>query len=304
MQSLIMSSITPTEFLYFPKLPVELRRMVWDQALPATLDFQRFNAEIAHHPNCVKSNKSESLVLCLTPHDDFVHITSGYRGLLGACKESNTIASVEVPFHLPINYLAPDANGSLIVRFASVPFNPDGQLCISGLGPALHAASEGDGARGMDLRWSYWPDNLAEDIKCASFPKIKNLTIALDSAKDSESEWRFLRGWDDRAFHKMALRMINLETVALVDEEALDLRQKIDAETFNSMHKPAPVVRPSEDDDGWNHDLDEPSAVRIPWVKLYADLQFDFATFKFINRYKTLSHYEAWTCDQSGLWLL
>ncbi|KAK7703468.1 hypothetical protein SLS64_009138 [Diaporthe eres] len=131
-----MTSIAPTEFPSFTVLPPELREIVWDEALP-TLDIQRFNAEVAPHPKFPKSNKSEDLVLCLNPHDDFIQLTSGYVGLLGACRESRWAAVAKTKAFLPINYVARDTDGSSAVRFARVPFNPDGHLCIGSLGPVL-----------------------------------------------------------------------------------------------------------------------------------------------------------------------
>lgn len=280
-----MNSIKPTEFSSFLKLPFELRTMIWGEVLPTRLDYQRFNAEIARHPNSIDGNP-ESFVLCLSPHEDYLQLTSGFRGLLGACRESNAIASQSITQDLPINYLAPDGRGYFEVRFARVPFNPDGQLCISGLGPAFHAAVGGDGARGIDLRWSCDADILAESIQCVTLAEVKHLTITLDPAKDFESKRRFMLGWDDRAFDNLAVRMPNLEKVALIDEGVLNERQLMDAEDFNWMHQPAVVVHPGEDDDGWDYEMDEPSKVRIPWMKLYDHFKSSLNTFEAINQFK------------------
>ncbi|KAL1877960.1 hypothetical protein Daus18300_002314 [Diaporthe australafricana] len=282
-----MNSINPTEFSSFLKLPLELRMMIWVEALPTRLDYQRFKAEIARHPDSIDGRRPDSFVLCLSPHEDFLQLTSGLRGLLGACRESHAIASQNITHVLPINYLAPDGKGSFDVRFARVPFNADGQLCISGLGPAFHAAAEEDGARGMDLRWSCDSDILAEGIQCVTLPEVKHLTITRDPARDFESKRRFMLGWDDCAFNNLAVRMANLEEVALIDEGVLSERQHIDAETFNWMHQPATVVRPGEDDDGWDYEIDEPSAVKIPWMKLYDHFKSSLNTFEAINQFKS-----------------
>lgn len=278
-----MSFTAPTEFLSFPKLPFELRQMVWDEVLP-TLDLQRFNAEIAPNPNYPNSKKSEDLVLCLTPNQDLVQLTSGYLGLLGACHESRWAAVSKIKCYLTINCITRDANGTLAVRSARVPFNPDGHLCISGLGPAFDDAAEGYGARGVELQASHWSKTLAENIQCVTFSEIRNLTISLDSPRNFESKYQLMRGWDDRVFDIMAKRMINLETVALVDEGVLNERHQIPPKDFEWLHKPALVVRPSEDNDGWDYELDEPSGVRVPWLKLYSDFKSSLGTFNAIKQ--------------------
>jgi hypothetical protein len=280
MSSATINSTTPTEFLSFSKLPIELRQMVWNEALP-TLDMQRFRAEIAPHPNSLPSNKSEDLVLCLTPHDDFVQLTSGYRGLLGACRESQWAVTDKIKYYLPINYIASHGNNSVAVRSARVPFNPDGQLCISGLRPALHNASDGFGARDMDLPAPYWPEDLAEEIQCTTLAGIKHLTIALDPPRISECSRMFMLGWCHRAFDILAKRMGQLETVALIDEGVLNERHPKD---FRWLHTPMPVVRPSEDGDGWDYDLDEPSTIKIPWMKLYYEFKSSLSTFLAIKK--------------------
>lgn len=280
-----MSFTAPTEFLSFPKLPFELRQMVWDEILP-TLDLQRFNAEIAPNPKSANSNKSEDLVLCLTPNEDFVQLTSGYMALLGACRESRWAAIAKIKCYLPINYIARDANGTLAVRSARVPFNPAGHFCISGLGPAFNDAAEGYGARGMELQAFHWSNNLAANIQCVTFNEIRNVIISLDSARDFESKYLFMRGWDDRAFDDMVKRMIKLETVALVDEGVLNERHEIQPRDFEWLHKPALVVHPSEDNDGWDYELDEPSSIRIPWLKLYSDFKSSLSTFSALKQFR------------------
>lgn len=279
-----MSSTAPTEFLPFPKLPPELRDMVWDEALP-TLDLQRFNAEIAPHPDTPKSCKSKDLVLCLTPHEDFVQLTSGFVGLLSACRESRRAAITKIKCHLPINYIARDADGLVAVRFAKVPFNPDGHLCISGLGSALQDAKEGFGARGMDLSSYSSPYSLPRDIQCATFPAIKNLTITLDMSSKFEGFFLFLLAhgfirWDHSVFHIMAKRMTKLDTVALVDECWMNERHRIDAKDFEWLHKPAPVVRPRGDDD------DESTTVKIPWEKLFREFKSGSTRFTALKEFR------------------
>lgn len=258
--------------------------MVWDEVLP-TLNLQRFNAEIAPNPNFPHSKKSEHLVLCLTPNQDFVQLTSGYLGLLGACRESRRAVITKIKCYLPINYITRDANSTLAVRSARVPFNPYGHLCISGLGPAVESATEGYGARGMELQASHWPKALATNIQCITFTEIRNLTISLDSPRDSESKYLFMRGWDDRVFDIMAQRMFKLETVSLVDEGVLNGRHQIPPKDFEWLHKPAPVVHPSEDNDGWDYELDEPPKVQVPWLKLYSDFKFSLGTFNAIKQF-------------------
>lgn len=263
-----MSSTAPTEFLSFPQLPLELREMVWDEALP-TLDLQRFNAEIAPHPDCSKSNNPEDLVLCLTPNDDFVQLTSGYVGLLGACRESRRAAIVRIKGYLPIHYVAREADGSVAVRFAKVPYNPDGNFCISGLGPAFTAAADGYGARGMKLKALHWPQPLMETIQCASFPEVKNLSITLDLPADFESTYLFLLGKDDPSFADMLKSMTKLETVALVDEGWMNEWHRIDAKYREWLYNPYPVFRGRIGDNGVVYELDEDSTVHVRWRRLF-----------------------------------
>lgn len=281
MSSTTMNSTTPTEFHRFPELPAELREMVWEEAMPGPLDLQRFNAEIAPHPDHRGSNRPDGLVLCLTPHDDFIWLTSGHRGLLGACRESRWIAAAKIKFYLPINYLARDANGSFAVRFAKVPFNPDGRLCISGLSPALHDAEEGRGARGMELQASHQARDLTRDIQCAAFPEVKNLTICLRWPKGYDKIHLFMLGWDERAFDRMAKKMDKLETVALADEGVLDDRHHMGTEDLERLHAPAPVTR---GDDCWDDELDEPADVEIPWSTLYRNFVSSICGFNALKQ--------------------
>lgn len=281
-----MNSPTPTEFLYFPQLPVELREMIWDEALP-TLDLQRFNAEIAPHPDSPESTKSEDLMLCLTPNDDFVQLTSGYVGLLGACRESRWAAMAKIKGYLPINYIARTADDAVAIRSAKVPYNPDGHLCISGLGPAFIAAAEGHGARGMKkLQKRHWPQPLSEGIQCVTFPEIRNLTITLTMPEDFESVHLFLLGWDDRVFGNMVQRMPKVETVALVDEGVLNERRHIDAEEFEGLHRPVRVVRHRGDDDSLDDDADGLSNLEVPWRRIYTDYINRLSLFNAVKQFR------------------
>lgn len=290
MDSTIINSTTPTEFFSFSTLPVELRQMVWNEALPI-LDIQRFTVEIAYHPDSPHSDEAGNLVLCLTPHEDFVQLTKGHLGLLGACYESRMAAIAKIPCNLPINYIALDGDGGPVVRFARVPFNPDGQLCISGLGVASFNASCGRGARGMDLRTSDLPQYLAAEIQCVTIPEIKNLTIALDPPMVYVRLSRFMRNFNKPIVDNLAMRMDKLQTVALIDEGVLNERHGICPNDFDWLHKRAPVVRPSDDDDGWNYEFDEQSIVGIPWLKLYEKLKFSMGSY-FLRKQEVLSSRE------------
>lgn len=278
-----MASTTPTEFPSFPKLPPELREMVWDEAFQIpTLDIQRFNAEIALHPDSPKmSCEARDLVLCLNPNDDFVQLTSGLVGLLRACRESRWAASANIKGYLPINYIARDIGDSFVVRFARVPFNPDGRLCISGLGPAFNNATKGYGARGILLPSYYYPHGLTGTIQCPTFSEIKNLTITLDMPGDFEHLHLFLLGWNDRLFDNMAKRMHKLETVALVDEGVLNERHHIDVKEFEGLHKPAPVVRTRGENNG-----DKPSTAKVPWQQLYDDFTSNLFRFNALKEFR------------------
>lgn len=276
MNSVTMASDTPTDFLLFPRLPPELRQMVWDEALP-TLGLQRFKAEIKPHPDSTikwpadpfsrrgnrkaKSfliNIPKNFVLCLTPNDDFVQLTSGYRGLLGACHESRRAATARIKCHLSIYYTARNADGSFTARPARVPFNPDGHICISDLFLTF------------DILRSYGAcGRLAEAIQCPAFHEMKNLVISVNWPEDAYKLARFTRKWTDRVFDIMARRMNKLETVALVEERVLKDRHPLDAKGFVSLRRPR-VIRAREEGGDLNQEPDDPSTID-QWLNLVHD---------------------------------
>ncbi|POS81028.1 hypothetical protein DHEL01_v200601 [Diaporthe helianthi] len=270
MNSAMMDFNTPTDFLFFPFLPAWIRQMVWDEALP-TLYIQRFNAEVARNQDHPLANGSGGLTLCLTPNDDFVQLTKGYVGLLGACQESRAAAQIKIEGYLPIQYIAQDQDGSISIRFAKVPYNPDGQVCISGISPAMHLASEGLGARGTSLAMARNDpaDVIAYNIRCVTIPEIKNLAIALDLPRGYVDERSIMSGWDFHCYNHLASRMAayKLETMELVEEGWLDERHDYEdhPEYFAYLHMPAPLlssvavapnVRPR---------------VQMPWTRLLDD---------------------------------
>lgn len=279
MNPVTMDSGTPTEFLLFPDLPPELRQMVWDEALP-TLGLQRFKAEIKPHPDSTikcpakpfsgrgnltkffRDNSPKNFVLCLTPNDDFVQLTSGYRGLLGACHESRGAAMARIKCHLSIYYTARNADGSFTARSARVPFNPDGHICISDLVLSFDIPkSYGDGAR----------EHLAEFIQCPALNEMKNLVISVNLPRDSHKFVKFMLNWPYSAFENMARRMNKLETVAMVDERVLNDQHPPDAKGFVSLRNPR-VIRARDEGGDLNHwhELDDTS-ISHPWLQLVDD---------------------------------
>lgn len=276
--SITTKSTVPNDFFLFPQLPPELRQMVWNEAIPSPiLDLQRFNAEIARKRHC-----SSGLVLCLTPNSDFIQLTRGHRGLLGACRDSRAAAIANTDYYLPINYIIRDSDGVPVVRPARVPFNPEGQLCISGLGPALHAASKGHGARGVDLdrRLIGGPEHIARTIECVSFSNIKNLIIALDPRRDGDSSREFLPGLGLCASNRLVRRMavFGLETVELVDEGWLNERRHNHLALFKWWHNPAELLW--SENENWRLDYEKFAPVHIPWVGLYEDFKSNSRAFK------------------------
>lgn len=250
--------------------------MVWDEAIPSPiLDFQRFNAEIARQRHGLSG-----LVLCLTPNSDFVQLTRGHRGLLGACRDSRAAAIAKIDCYLPIHYIKCVGNGVPVVRSARVPYNPEGQLCISGLGPALNAATNGYGARGMDLRLTSAPEDIAKEIECVSLSKIKNLIIALDPPRDYIRSRALLLGWSLCSFDRLARRMaiFELRTVELVDEGWLNERRHSHLVSFKWWHNPAELLL--DEDEHWALDRAKFAPVYIPWVGLYADFKSNMRAFK------------------------
>lgn len=274
---------TPTEFLCFPRLPAELQQMVWHESLP-TLDLQRFNAEIARKPDRPAAQTSRELTLCLTPNDHFIQQTRGLVGLLGACYDSRAVAMGNIKARLPIQYIKQNQDGSISIRSARVPYNPDGQLCISGLGPALHfAAVEGLGARGTSvaLTGQNRADLIANTIKCVTLPEIKNLAIALDPPRQFRGQLCIMFGWDFQSFTNLARRMAKhkLETVELIDDGWLDERHDNENHTlsFEWQHTPTSISRSITD-----------PGVRprghIPWSQLLDNFKANTDSYKAIKK--------------------
>lgn len=236
-----MASTTPTTFTCFPKLPLELQKMSWEAAaadLPV-LDFQRFTAEITLTERNADSEKPQRLLLCFTPHADFINITTGHRGLLGACLESRKAAQKQIDCLLPIHYLTTDATGSLVPRQGSVPFNFSGHFCVSGLGLAIKEATEGRGARGSKLLHSHRASCIVKKIQGREevTSLIKNLTIVLGSAQGEFDEGQYIFGADDMIFDLIASRMPKLKTVSLISDVILNRRNHLDQEDFNDLHQ-------------------------------------------------------------------
>jgi hypothetical protein len=280
-------SHTTVEFSYFQKLPTELKQMVWNEALP-TFDIHRFIAEVAPQLEPTRS-KPHGLVLCLKPTEDFIQLTSGYRGLLGACHESREVALTKMTARLPIEYLTSEDDGKFAIRSARVPFSPDGLVCISNLGPALHAVWNGHGARGIELNMGDWPEALAEDIQCVTFEDIKHLAITLNAARDYESAHLFMLGWSVTAFDTLAKRMagFKLETMEVLDDDWLNERHHAHPWYFRWLHKRTPLLRPNDDeDDKWNDQFDKPPYVKVPWQKLYEDFRANRNAFRTIKQLK------------------
>lgn len=250
-----MTSTILTDFHLFPQLPPELREMVWEEAMPGPLGMQRFNAEIANHPTPY-SGRPDDLVLCLTPHEDFVQLTTAHHGLLGACRESRWTANARIKSYLPIDYTASDANGSLAARSARVPFNPGGRVCISRLGAAVEAAAAGHTLRGARLQGSHGTSDIAKYTHCVTLLRIEHLTISLDGPEDL---WclRLVVGSD-----LIARNMDELETVALLDEMALNKMHLITEGDVQRLHSIASLTPE-------HADVQRHPAVLIPWEELY-----------------------------------
>lgn len=144
-----------------------------------------------------------------------------------------------------MNYLTTDTTGSLIHRHASVPFNPAGDFCISGLGFALREADEGRGARGsrfvpIDRRhiakyFQFIKDSLALEGCTSSL--IKNLTLALDPAHGTYEARKECFEWERDACHFIVAKLPNLKTVSLVSEGVLDRRKHLSQKDFENLHQ-------------------------------------------------------------------
>lgn len=280
MTSITMKSPTPTEFSPFPGLPIELRQMVWNEAVPnPTQDFQRLKAEIASQ---LLNLNGRGLVLCLTPHDEFVELTRDYLRLLGACRDSRAAALAKIDSWLPIHYIARDES----VRFTRVPFNSDGQLCISGLCEALDLAAKGYDARGDQVHHEiigYRHMTIARGIQCVTLSKIKNLTIALDPPLDPWKSEEFMLGWSCAGFDTLARRMLQLKTMALVDECWLNERRDIDSASFEWVHKPTPFGRWNAIEASEIYEDGVPILVHEAWYKLYEDFESNMRAFEDYN---------------------
>ncbi|KAG8160025.1 hypothetical protein KVR01_010662 [Diaporthe batatas] len=290
MDVIMTDSTTPTEFHFFPKLSAELRRMVWDEALP-TLNLQRFNAEIARQPAYPHSNRLGPLTLCLTPSDDFIQVTKGYVGLLGACYESREAAMNKIEAYLTIQYITQNQDGSISIRFAKVPYNPDGQVCISGLGPALHfAAEDGLGARGTAVGNPHKDkaDFIAYSINCATITEVKHLAIALDPPRQFMGQHCDMFGWDFHSFDKFARRMARhkLETMELIDDGWLDERHenKDHPVPFEWQHTRVPITRVP------TGNVWPPPRVQISWSQLIDGFLANSKTLKAVKKLRAAAN--------------
>lgn len=242
-----------TAFTCFLKLPIELQKMVWESAaadLPV-LDIQRFTAEITLTQSSADSKDWPRPLLCFTPHEDFIKVTSGHRGLLRACRESRQAARKQIHCLLPIHYLTTDAAGSVVTRQASVPFDPSGHFCVSGLGDAIQGASEGRGARGSKLLDPHSAEYITSQIQGLeqATSHIKNLTIVLGHALNKFYRGRYMLawdGWDEEVFDLIVSRMPNLKTVSLISEGVLNRRHHFNQQEFNQMH-PSVAVPPANE---------------------------------------------------------
>lgn len=241
--------------------------MIWEDAaanLPV-MSIQRFNAEIIlSQQSSYACNRPHSLLICFTPHADFINLTTGHRGLLRACRESRKAAQREIDCLLPIHYPATDATGMVIPRQAFIPFNPSGYFCISGLGRAVGDAAMGRGARGSRLLSSPWEESVIGDIQGlepTTTSMIKNLTIALDPARPL-GPWQtiYMRGWNVRVFEEFASKMPNLKTVSLLGEAIMNRRHHLDQVDFDRMHKTVSVI-PKNERAGWE--------TAVPWCTLW-----------------------------------
>lgn len=217
-----MASTTPTTFTCFPKLPLELQKMIWEAAaanLPI-LDIQPFTAEITLTQRNADDDTPQCPLLCFTPHKDFIDLTTGHRGLLRACRESRKPAQKQIDCLLPIQYLTTDDTGSLVTRRASVPFDPSGYFWVSGLGLAVKAATEGRGARDSKLLHSYSASDIITDIEILdeATSLIKNLVVDLEPQREFDNRTDMIRChyW---AFDLVASNMPDTNAVGLSSEE-------------------------------------------------------------------------------------
>lgn len=275
------ASKTCGDFASFPKLPLELQRMVWKEVARdlAHLDYQRFIFEIVQDSRADKGD--DSITLCFRPHEDFINLTFGHRALLQACRESRWAAHEQIECYLPIQYLdmGTTATNALRIREAKVPFNPNGQFCISGLGPAIENASHATGARNLPLPTRYGVEGVTQSIRgleLATSGMVKNLTIALDWPDDPVRAHNFLLGWDLEAFDTIALGFTNLQAVAVIGEGVMNRRHHIEERAFKFMHKPLRV----------EHGKGSKQEVSINWRKLYNTWEYEHGMFQDVIRFK------------------
>lgn len=278
-----MACTVSNTFTCFLQLPLELQKMVWESAAAnlSALDIQRFTAEITLTQPNADSNGWPRPLLCFTPHADFINVTSGHRSLLRACRESRQAAQKQIHCLLPIHYLTTDATGSLVTRQASVPFDPSGHFCISGLGDAILDASEGRGARGSKLLDSHSAEYIIsqiQDLEQATSP-IKNLTIVLGRALNNFPSRKYMLGWDDKVFDLIAFRMPNLKTASLTSEGVLDRRHHLDQQEFNKMHPSVAVFPVGER--WWEQRA-------VPWYTLWANWRYERDIFIYIAHIKII----------------
>lgn len=213
-----MASTTPITFICFPKLPLELQKMIWEAAaadLPV-LDIQRFTAEITLTQRNAHDDKPQRPLLCFTPHEDFIDLTTGHRGLLRACRESRKPAQKQSDCLLPIQYLTTDDTGSLVTRRASMPFNPSGGFWVGGLSLAVKAATEGRGARGSKLLHSHSAAYIITHVEILdeATSLVKNLVIDLEPQSEFDDRRDMIR-WHYQACDLIASNMPNSNAVGL-----------------------------------------------------------------------------------------
>lgn len=175
---------------------------------------------------------------------------------MGACRESRWTANARIKSYLPIDYIARDANGSLAVHSARVPFNPIGRVRISRRGAVVEAAAAGHTLRGARLQGSHEPSDIAKYTHCVTLPRIEHLAISLDGPTGL---WglELVLGSD-----LIARNMDKLETVALLDEMALNKMHLITAGDIQLLHSIASLTPE-------HADVQRHPAVLIPWEELY-----------------------------------
>ncbi|KAI3393420.1 hypothetical protein diail_4288 [Diaporthe ilicicola] len=227
-------------FHCFGELPVELQKTVWEaaaSALPMS-SIQRFTVEIVQGQRDEDSNSPPRHLVCFQPHTDFIKGTARHRDLLRACHESRAAALSSIGCLLPIHYLTRDSTGTLVSRQGSVPFNPSGHFCISGLRAAIEHAIEGRGARGSSLLPLLSRDIIfeyTEGLEGSTSSLIENLTIALERTQDNISVWEMY------VFDSLASKLRNLKTISYTSEGVLDRRHHLSQQDFDDLHQTLPA---------------------------------------------------------------